>query len=101
VIVFFHAGDYFRDLYAMLLVVPLIGLFIYIVYATGIIGSDIKRETVYQFYERYCDAKGKLKPEYLELVYSDYEEVDKEEEPTTIEASEVAKEGASPAVTSE
>ena len=62
------------DLYIMLLVVPLIGLFIYILISTTRIAKDLKRESVHQFYELYCEADGKLLIQYLNLVYNDFEE---------------------------
>lgn len=61
------------DLYIMLLVIPLIGLFIYILISTSRIAKDLRRESVYQFYELYCEPDGKLLPQYLNLAYSDFE----------------------------
>lgn len=64
----------FIDLLIMLLVIPLIGLFIYILVTTTSISLELRRESVYQFYEKYCDKDGRLLPVYLNLVYGGYEE---------------------------
>ena len=64
------------DLYIMMPVVPLIGLFIYILYITSITSREFQRETVYQFYQRYCEYDGKLRSEFLDMVYSDFESME-------------------------
>jgi len=61
------------DLYIMMPVVPLIFSFGYILYVTTATATEFRRESVYQFYERYCEYDGKLKMEFLNLVYYDYE----------------------------
>ena len=64
------------DLYIMMPVVPLIGLFAYILYITSVTSREFQRETVYQFYQRYCEYDGKLRPEFLDMVYKDYESLE-------------------------
>lgn len=62
------------DLYViMVITVPLIGLFVYILISTKKIGRNLQRESVYQFYEMYCDFEGRLLPQYLRLVYDDFD----------------------------
>jgi hypothetical protein len=57
----------------MALVLPLIGIWLYMVYSTESIALELRRESVYQFYERYCQADGKLQQQYLDEVYGSYE----------------------------
>lgn len=68
------------DLYVMLIVLPLIVFFVYILVKTTEMSIELKRETSYQFYERFCEADGKLMPKYLNMVYKDYEDLLENEE---------------------
>jgi len=63
------------DLYILCSVLPLIGLLIYILVKTGAVSGELRRETVFQFYEKYCEPNGKLLPVYLDMVYNDYEQL--------------------------
>lgn len=62
------------DLYVMVpLVFPLIVFFCYILYQTSRTGYELRKETVYEFYEAFCEPDGRLSQRWLDIVYSDFE----------------------------
>jgi len=68
------------DLYIMVpIVFPLIVFFCYILYDTSRAGYELRKESVYEFYEMYCEADGKLTQRYLDIAYGDWESINKGE----------------------
>lgn len=62
------------DLYVMIpIVFPLIVFFCFILYTTTHIGFELRKETVYQFYEAFCEPDGRLTQKYLDIAYGDFE----------------------------
>jgi len=62
------------DLYVMVpLVFPLIIFFCYILYQTSRTGYELRKETVYEFYEAFCEPDGRLSQRWLDIVYNDFE----------------------------
>ena len=68
------------DLYVMVpIVFPLIVFFCYILYSTSRTGYELKTETVYEFYEAFCEPDGRLSQRWLDLVYNEFETLAKGE----------------------
>jgi len=69
------------DLYVLVpIVFPLIVYFCYILYQTSHTGYELKRETVFEFYEAYCEPDGRLSQRWLDLVYDEFENLIKPQE---------------------
>lgn len=64
------------DLYIMTPVVLLIFGFCYILYSSSWTSAEFRRESVFNFYERYCEYDGRLKTEFMNMVYADYESLE-------------------------
>ena len=60
------------------LVVPLGIIFLFILWSTWASSVVFKKQTVFSFYEKYCDRDGRLLPVYLRLVYKDSDNLDDE-----------------------
>ena len=60
------------------LVVPFGAIFLSILWSTWTSSVVFKTQTVYSFYEKYCDRDGRLLPVYLRLVYKDFDNLDDE-----------------------
>jgi len=60
------------------LVVPFGAIFLSILWSTWTSSVAFKTQTVYSFYEKYCDRDGRLLPVYLRLVYKDFDNLDDE-----------------------
>ncbi len=63
------------DMYVQLYSVLLIFVFCYMLYTTTTSSDEFRRETVFQFYERYCEADGQLSEYSMHLVYEDHKEM--------------------------
>lgn len=57
------------DFYAQLYVIAIIIFLACVIYQNVVAGLELQRESVWQFYERFCDADGRLMQKYLDSIY--------------------------------